>query len=343
MASTFSRKPRKSDFCSVDWFQAHREAEWRTWYRAKSQKRHEFKSYLWPTSEEYYSPLSPIFVSVSLNPTELNLQSEWLARDGLIPLLWFFKRNPNPGNFKQRLFVHEEFSPYVPTVWRKQVGSYRVVNSRVSMLNKPNKIFLTGMVSDSTHSLDFLDSNIECLLKTIGKDRLAKMEKYFFFIQKDSRPGENKKCDYFSEYMLRIFKKFGTKKITMLNWNSFETIQSFEEFFVSEFNERLLNADNFVVHSALQRGGSFLDLNGRRNQNAEEKFVRLSPYHGLLIQEQLRDSPMLDLYKKSLKSAEKYFLKIETGSRINLSLPWPTWIVPWSKTISQKQEASVNI
>src|SRR5581483_8710087 len=69
--------------------------------------------------------LNPVFLAECESLLQLKFAPVWLARDGLVPLTWFFSRFPEPCGFKGTIHVHEDFAPIIPKAWAKRVGTYR--------------------------------------------------------------------------------------------------------------------------------------------------------------------------------------------------------------------------
>ena len=53
---------------------------------------------IWPTSVGTQLPIPAGFLSTALATDHLSSDGIFLARDGLIPLLWFFRLGPSAGD-----------------------------------------------------------------------------------------------------------------------------------------------------------------------------------------------------------------------------------------------------
>ncbi len=81
---------------------------------------------LWPSSEDFFHPLNPMYSCFFKKPTDLQYFKVILLRDGAYMLLDFFFKFPSPKpNFAQ-ILVPAELSFLVPKSWQDQVICYRM-------------------------------------------------------------------------------------------------------------------------------------------------------------------------------------------------------------------------
>ena len=105
-----------------EWYFARLNATIQQTLREKPGEVQNFLNYLWPVALPYYSPLNPCYLVGTSAEKLLSQSPVWFARDGLIPLLWFFRQNPEPLEFQGRLWVQESLEQWVPNAWRKSHG-----------------------------------------------------------------------------------------------------------------------------------------------------------------------------------------------------------------------------
>lgn len=101
---------------------------------------------LWPSSDEFYHPLNPVFSFFFQRLENLGLFKVLTVRDGAQGLLNFFHRFPLPKTVTTQLLVPAELLFLVPDAWRPKVLCYRLE------ANKPrpvtSKYLMYGLISD---------------------------------------------------------------------------------------------------------------------------------------------------------------------------------------------------
>lgn len=331
--TTQKTKLAQPKFKSTNWFHAHQSVKLRL--SPEAQSNDGFTSRLWLATREYYSPIDLIFLCQSFNPLRMNHRPLWLARDGLVPLLWFFKQNPEPREFMQHLLVHEDFAQFVPPNWRPVTGTYRVENTARALGAEPQRLLLTSVVSSAFCSLEHLKLALTELEERYGTEKLHQMEKICYL------PTEffgNTKQDFHAEFMFEICRRLGTQNLKSLGNLNLEVMTSFEGTEVIELNERFLTPDNYVVQSILQRGGRLPEAQNARKGGA---FASLSPFHGFRIHEDLHVPYALE----TEGAAEGFFSKFDEimHSQANLAFPWPTWVKNWAKSLAEKQKLASKL
>src|SRR5207244_2578750 len=112
-----------SDDGLIDWFEIHPALESKA-VRRHSAEVENFLTHLWPMGLTYQSPFRPRFL-IELERSGLEASDEtFLVRDGLVPLLWFWKKWPEPGAFRGKLIVGDSYVEYVPEAWRPHIRYY---------------------------------------------------------------------------------------------------------------------------------------------------------------------------------------------------------------------------
>ena len=322
-------KNTNDGFVAVDWFEAHKEAKLKLPKRP-TEAKFNFSKEFWPVGGDYYSPLNPIFVAERFHPSKMNERAVWLARDGLVPLLWFFKLNPEPGVFRSRILIHEDFSPFVPEAWRPRMGTYRLSMDAETARSIPRTLLVTGLISDSYCSLSGLQDILDRLEERISSEQLAKLNKVCF-LPVQLHLSANRQS-FQAAYFVELFKRCGTS-FQSVEWGWIEGQPVFTDTIIVDMNEMLLCADNFIIHMALQKGAEYLPLTGQGN-TVGGNFVRLSPYHGVVIKDSLTGRFALE----GDAPAEIYFSQFERAMRshANRNFPWPSWISEWGQAISRR-------
>lgn len=116
-----------------------------------------------PHSELYYSKCCPIFSYEIANLESLNLFSSVLFRDGVVFLLDFFLRFPDPQDLRTKILVNEKYSCIIPKLWRDNISYFNYSSSLNS--NSKNAIYIVN-----------IDRELEETLEATRED-LAKLRK----------------------------------------------------------------------------------------------------------------------------------------------------------------------
>lgn len=85
-----------------------------------------YLEFLAPHSKPYFSRLRPLFSFEIKSLTSLNAFSHILFRDGVVHLLRFFQRFPEPKGLMSKIIIHQNLSAIVPPAWRKCILYYRI-------------------------------------------------------------------------------------------------------------------------------------------------------------------------------------------------------------------------
>jgi hypothetical protein len=106
----------------------------------------ERQGHLWPSSEEFYHPLNPMFSVFIRTYAHLNYFSVILLRDGALGLMDFFLRFPVPKKTSSIILVHADLSYLVPLAWRPLILCYRMASK--NSYHPTGKYFFYGLISD---------------------------------------------------------------------------------------------------------------------------------------------------------------------------------------------------
>jgi hypothetical protein len=129
-------------------------------------------SCLWPSSDEFYHPLNPMFAAGFTEPQHLNAFSIALLRDGAHTLMDFYLRFPSPKLVKTIFLVPADLYFLVPDAWREQTLAYRL-EGRAPKLTK--RIVFYGLFSESYLSWAWLQHRFPEWLKTFARDAEVSM------------------------------------------------------------------------------------------------------------------------------------------------------------------------
>jgi hypothetical protein len=312
-----------------EWFFAHLDAKRRHAVDDTSPEVRRFRDHLWPAALDYHSPLNPVFLAGCTDLGSLFDHPSWFVRDGLIPLLWFFKTHPNPGGFQGRLWVAEEFAKWVPLAWRSVTGSYRIECPVTTAPSRARCLLLTGLSMESFCSLEFLEQSLAELSRMIPPKELKKREILAFTPARTDNFGSQHHHNYTGEYIQSICKALGTQ-IRFLNWQSLlETLDSGKTCDLYELNEKLLCADSYFVHAALSRGARLLRAKSPRS-TAGTSFIELSPHHGVRLKKRIQEPSLWNS-----KDSSRFFANVML-KEANQAFPWPNWFMDWGMAAAER-------
>jgi|GEM_PF-3133985 len=317
-----------TEILSTDWFTSHPQSHQRKTLLPVTHDVREFLNFTWPLSNESYNPLNSIFSMQCLRLDLLNRQSSWLFRDGLIPLLWFFRTHPDPKNLQTKIYIHEDLIDFVPEIWRAHMGSYRMVS--LAEGNGSRKLLLVGIMAEPFMAIKELESKLEKLQSAHGED-LKNLEKSALLIPKNFGYSTENDHQYVVQYMTMLCEVFGTK-IKALQWRQFENMDHFHGYEIISLNDHYLISDDHAVGFAASRGARLFDDNKSTAKNttkSTETLTRLSPYHGYHLQENIPDTSARSTSEEA-KASEKYLRAM--NSQAHIHMPWPQWFSDWVKT-----------
>ena len=283
-----------------------------------------FLNYLWPVTVEYHSPLNPIFLTGVSDLGHLSMCPVYQVRDGLVPLLWFFRKHPVPGKFSGKLLIHQKYVDYVPTKWRSRVGSYEIESLDTIKSRQPKKLLLAGLVMESCCSLEFLEERLLELCREYTANELSKMEIKALLLGRSDQFGDEHKHEYYGNFCKKIFMKLGLN-IQFINWRIFHGMESLAGYEILEFNEGLLCADSFMTFNALSRGHPFKTRKSPESSGGVGRLVELSPYHGMRVRDRVSSRPVAK-FTDDLSGLNRAMF-----SEANRKLPWPVWFGIWAR------------
>jgi hypothetical protein len=290
--------------------------------------------FLWPINLRYYSTLCPIFLHEIQAISHFSFSNTWLIRDGLIPLIWFFKNNPKPlKSWKSRILIHVDLIFCVPPAWIGVVGVYKLLSEEKK--GSKSGILLLGLVLHEYCSLRTLDS----LLSVINANRefnlVSESSLRALLVVKTDSALEAENSHFHAQYFLKLFEYFG-QSIEILGWPQFQKIGSFEKFRVIDLNDQKLCADNYLIHHALSRGASvFRALSPKVGLSFERaEYYPLSPFHGFKVISDVHCYIDNTKYWKGFLNIVKMSKGLGYPSKSNSDqlFPWPKWIQDWAST-----------
>lgn len=231
----------------------------------------------WPFCEPYFSALQPVFLFEGWKKESVALGKRWQARDGVLPLYWFF-RSAAPSDFPAKLWVHRDLENLVPPIWQEHVGLYHIESKAAeASFSEPDSLLITGLMSPPFINEDELESRLDYLIEKMGPERMKKLRIFIFMPFR----GSSLFWSHFHEEIylsmpLKIIKKLGAQ-VQPIGWQQLDAIKSLRNFLYFELNEGWVIKDTSIMHMALARGARLLD--SPTKAIADSETVELSRYH----------------------------------------------------------------
>lgn len=268
-----------------------------------------FCDFLSPDSKLYSSSLNPLFSFELDSSNKYLLKSFELIslRDGVLPLLSFFRRNPAPEKIDPIVVVDEELSSLVPITWRERVVLRRVVCLNKTISKPQNKVVVFVSPEKKSIPLEILKNEMSKLKKKIEKN----CEVIIFFSSVNRRGEEEVSFD--DSWRYRVFQvmvnELSGYNVRVLDWREYasEDFSGSKYFFINPL--RYYFTDSFLHHDILQRGARPLF---ELNEELETKCIlKLSACHGFVLHQDFSKEYAID------KGMLEYILKNEKVEKID--------------------------
>jgi hypothetical protein len=306
------------DFFSVDWHLAGFFSTVRLSSDTEAAKA--FSEQIFPSNIKYSCSIPADFISFINDWSEFKSNSQVIARDGLIPLLWFFKVNPKPTFFRGQILVQESLASIVPSSWAGHVGTYRLASDFVVKQKKPKKLLLMALIGDCFGSPDEFKKRLGKLKKRLAQLKNPDLIIECLFIDKTIKANGTAVTPNLGDCLITTARELSSYRVGMAKHVDLVSAGSFDDFWVHDLSGSDLNADSYLTQAVLQRGARLLFDAGPPKRGSKFKFVRLSPNHGFVVNSDLL--PKGDR-EKILSLTKRVFL-----SPANTSLPWRHWVKP---------------
>ncbi|MBL7713924.1 MAG: hypothetical protein JNL01_00565 [Bdellovibrionales bacterium] len=292
------------DLTFPDWFEVAAMPR----YTKPELNDHALNGYLWPVGVRYETSVPFASMSVCGSMELLNQRDFWIARDGVIPLNWFFTKFPAPVKLKSKIYLHEAVLEWVPEAWKKSVGFYRLASAKAP--NPKTQLLLTGVGIRS-----YCDGHeLKPILEAIKKDFPNPEAVRSFIPMREDAFSNEFHHEYIPEFCFELARNFGLK-IQPIHWDDFEKTNDYSQFCVADINSYHYLCDSYLVHSALSKGASLWSpqngtKKGTKNGAAADQILSLSLNHRI----ELFDGFPKGVQKKS----------------------FPRWAMPFQNEVAEK-------
>lgn len=221
--------------------------------------------------DDHASPVPLVWLSRLRSTAVLKKEKSWLARDGLVPLIHFFKDQPRPpAGFTGRVLIHEDWGHFVPRAWRPRCAGYRLTplpttREQLSPAPTPRRWVTIARVCRQFCSSPHLRATLAALPR-----------------RHDLLTGYFEVGDVTAEYLFEFFGAFRdgfSGKVDHAELFQLRHVTDLRDATVLDLNERLVCADDANLHLLLSRGASLPASPPRR----AEETLRVSAYHGYAV------------------------------------------------------------
>jgi hypothetical protein len=291
------------------------------------------QDFFWPIAYRYISQIPTIFLYAVKTPSILATSSDWIARDGVVPLTWFFLKNPiPPKNLKAKIWVHYSCKDSVPKEWKGNVGVFQFQPKESKI--KKDQIFFTGLMSANYIDLTTLEVQLATIRKNLDENGTKIKSFSVFAPPRYFGYGAEHDHNYQFEFAAKIISEFGTN-FRVYKWNQFEAEQNFSSSYVVDLNSNCLISDSFCVHHAVARGATFLDVNAVNS--AGESSISGLNNHGWVLTKLSADAGKQKEIAGELEDAREFSkYLIDSGlSEIHNRFPWPDWVTDWAANTNE--------
>ena len=294
----------------------------------------QFFDLVWPAGHVVASPLNPVFLLDLPKLASERASERWLVRDGLLPLIWFFSQNPEPGNFKQKLLVPIQFQEYVPNAWRQQVELFELFNETANQPQEIRELLLMGVLMPSMCSIARLERDLKMIVERIGGPQaLSKLRIRAYFPFKYEPPAEFNGTAFYLRYSQLLFKYLGAD-VEFLEYESLQWINLESSTSVHEFNEEWLISNSYLKLLSLSKGHHFLTgLAPTRSSGGYDEIFPMFPNVSCGIRKRF-DLEFIDYTGSAmvLETQERArAVHAAANSYANKLYPWPKWFTSWCR------------
>ena len=314
-SAVFLKKRRSEDEEPIVWLSGHPKQQ-----RFSFPATQEFKAFAgmyWPNTEAYHNPLGAVFSAQVLSSKLLSMNSMLLFRDGLVPLLWFFKVFPQPRTIKTTLIVPSPFARAVPSAWLRQVKFYTLVQV-ANPLKKPIALYIIGGTGSAHTDIPLIRNRVEAC-KNLLDGRIQDVEKRYFI---SSNPGDPDSPSRLFETFQILFSEFGFQG-RPITWAEYNSSTQNPNCVSLSLNSDLAVYDDFAAHASASRGAFQVHLPVVSSISKVQ--IPLSPYHGMNI----HDS-MSAIEEAGEPILSRHEIMRTFGHEIYLKAPWPTFFSRWT-------------
>jgi|GEM_PF-7062532 len=304
----------------LDWFLLQSEAGALQFLSQSAEMPSTFGQYLGAVGEPYDAEIRPTFLTGIHDLELLDAASEWLVRDGRIPLSLFFTAHPAPLCCVAKLYIEDSLRDLVPDPWRMQIGTYQLVNRLVGKdQSRYSKLLIVGVNSAAYCELPEAARLLQEAAKGFEERHGSAPDEVIVHLLQKREPLQavEKTTRHTGELLLEVCQLFG-RKLRFLNPDEFEASRGFDGCEILDLNQKLVCADSSLVHTALTKGAR-LPPPSAVSDNSYDRLIQLGLTYafGIRAPDAVNHSTNRPTYSWMTGLAARSF-------------PWTAWFrAPW--------------
>lgn len=257
--------------------------------------------YMTPHALSYFSRLRPLFSFEIKDLSSLSGFSHILLRDGILFLLRFFERFPEPKNVTTKVMIHKDLAFLVPESWQSNTLLYETVLKTPSKTKGAKKDKEKLLLALTFGEREIGRESIEKLCDRILEKR--NLKEIVFLPLYNVLRGE----DFLSYDRARIFSQMKVfqdllrdKKQTFIDFSQRGGLDYGDHLF-HQFNPgKIYYSDSQLEHEFLSGEATPLF------EKVGKEVVSLSPYHGMALSSFHLTDQQSELKKKLLSFPHTY-------------------------------------
>ncbi len=230
---------------------------------------------LYPHYQSYISPVNPLFLSTVPSLDMLNSKRMWAARDGLVPLLFFFTKFKTPKGLNSKILIDKDLLDCVPEAWRSHVGSYYLQAKDNSV--ETEKAFIYGVNSEVFMSKESVALGLERFVERKQASKGAWKEVWLYLSMRQYTSHENPR--HHAQMSVEILRRTGFE-VKIVDLQEILGVQSWAGWEIFDLHKKTILADGWMSQALLSRGAHI----PVRKRPTDTEVVHLSAHHDCVIQ-----------------------------------------------------------
>ena len=194
---------------------------------------------MWPSSEDFYHPLNPMYSLFLMKQTDLEYFKVVLLRDGAFLILDFFYRFPIPKDKAPIILVPADLSFLVPRAWKPKVLFYRLIDNRHHQMT--NELVFLALASDCFFSWQIFKPKMNEWLQRFPKN--ASVSCYFSIRPDPIDPDHSQEKKITFEFLTKFQNHFN-QELTLINGQ--------------ELKAKLVKPENTFINFDLYQSANYL-------------------------------------------------------------------------------------
>ena len=265
-------------------------------------------------------PISTIYLFDLQDLSLLKKSNTWIARDGVVGLLWFFEKNEIPPQaFSTNILIDERLSCLVPLKWRKWFKPFKIFSEELKTI-KSTKLLIhqTGYYFKNENGFKKLEQKSKEIRK-------IEIQEIYFANGAMARQDLEFVTDLIKFSQKNILKKFEYVPLESREKTEMHTGMNF-----FEINNLFFSSLSGISLNYLLKGAR--DLNSQKKRKSEE-LIYLSDKNGLAISKSFNDNQKINCFGERALYMKKYYEKKYPINVFTNNYPWSLWFQEWARTV----------